>query len=109
MIVRTWHGVTPEAKVDAYMAYLRETGIREYRETPGNRGVYVLVRRHGGRADWLIVSLWDSIDAIRGFAGPDIEKAVFYPRDREYFLEMDPTASHYDVVASAGDVTHGPR
>jgi len=100
MIARTWHGVTPETKADAYLEYLHETGIREYRQTPGNRGVFVLVRREAGRAEFLVLSLWDSYDAIRRFAGPDIERAVFYPRDREYFLEMDPSASHYDVAVS---------
>jgi len=100
MIARTWHGVTPEGKADAYMEYLKETGLKEYRETPGNRGVYVLVRKGAGRADFLILSLWDSFDAIREFAGPDVGKAVFYPRDREYFLEMDPQAHHYEVVVA---------
>src|SRR3989304_6360534 len=100
VIARAGDGGRPEAKADAYLEFLHETGIREYRQTPGNRGVYVLVRGEAGRAEFLVLSLWDSYEAIRRFAGPDVEKAVFYPRDREYFLEMDPTASHYDVAVS---------
>ena len=50
MIARVWHGVTPASKGDAYMEYLEESGLKAYRSTPGNRGVYVLRRVEGGRA-----------------------------------------------------------
>src|SRR5438445_13731943 len=49
MIARTWHGVTQSSKADAYVAYLKESGLKEYRETPGNRGITVLRRTEGDR------------------------------------------------------------
>ncbi len=102
MIARTWHGVTPASKADAYFEYLEESGVKEYRRTPGNRGVYVLRRIVGDRADFLLISLWDSYDAIRGFAGDDFEKARYFPKDREFLREFEPNVTHYEVLADPG-------
>lgn len=69
---------------------LEATGVKECRVTPGNRGVYVLRREHGGRAEFLLISLWDSFGSIRKFAGPGVEKAVYYPKDKEFLIEVEP-------------------
>ena len=101
LIARVWHGVTPTAKAEAYAAYLERTGARECRATPGNRGVYVL-RRAARReeTEFTFISLWESLDAIRAFAGDDVEKARYYPEDRDFLLELEPTVTHYEVAAS---------
>jgi hypothetical protein len=44
--------------------------------------------------------LWDSLDAIRAFAGPDVERAKYYPEDEAFLLELEPTVMHYEVLAS---------
>ena len=106
MIARLWRGATPEARGDEYQRYLEETGLREYRATPGNGGVFVLRRMAGGRAEFLLISLWDSMEAIRQFAGRDVEKAVYYPRDKEFLLELEPKVQHYEVLAAP---EQGPR
>jgi heme-degrading monooxygenase HmoA len=98
MIARTWHGVTPASKADAYMEFLHRTGVPDYKATPGNRGVYVLRRIEGDVAHFLLVSLWDSMEAIKGFAGEDVEKAVYYPEDPEFLLEMELNVTHYEVL-----------
>ncbi len=100
MIARIWHGVTDRSKANEYLGYLEESGIKEYRRTEGNRGVFVLRRDEGDRTHFLLVSLWDSFDAIRRFAGPDMERAVYYPRDEEFLLEPEPGVSHYEVLVS---------
>ena len=69
MIARTWHGVTEAAKADEYLDYLNKTGVAEYRATPGNLGVYVLRRIEGNRAHFLLLTLWESEEAIKRFAG----------------------------------------
>jgi heme-degrading monooxygenase HmoA len=102
MIARMWHGVTPTSKADAYFAYLNESGLKEYRATPGNRGVIVLRRTEGDRAHFLLVSFWDSFDAIRRFAGPNPDRAVYYPKDKEFLLELEPSVTHYEVLAMPG-------
>jgi heme-degrading monooxygenase HmoA len=98
MIARLWHGAVPAAKGDRYAAYLRQTGVADCRATPGNRGVQVLRRRAGDETHFLFISLWDSLDAIRAFAGDDVELARYYPEDREYLLELEPRVAHYEVL-----------
>src|SRR3989442_966963 len=100
MIARTWHGVTPSSKADAYFDVLKESGLKEYRETPGNQGVIVLRRTEGDRTHFLLITFWESFDAIRRFAGPNPERAVYYPEDKEFLLEFEPTVTHYDVLMS---------
>jgi len=101
MIARIWHGVTPDAKAEQYLVYLNETGIPDYRATEGNQGVYVLRKIEGGRAHFLLLTLWESLDAIKQFAGPDFEKARYYPEDDEYLLERELTVDHYEVVGNS--------
>ena len=102
MIVRTWRGATREADADAYLRYLEETGLREYRATPGNLGVLSLRRVIGARAEFLLLSLWESEDAIRRFAGDDIGRAVFYPEDERFLVEKEDRVSHFEVVFQEG-------
>jgi len=99
MIARIWRGRTPATEADAYLDYLRATGLKEYGAVPGNRGVRVLRRTDGEVAEFLVLSFWDSMEAIRGFAGPDVEAAVYYPEDDRYLLEREPGVAHFEVVA----------
>lgn len=98
MIARIWHGETREADGEAYLDYIRETGLKDLRATAGNRGVYILRRTDGGRAEFLLISLWESLEAIRQFAGDNVEKAVYYPKDPDFLLELEPDVTHYEVV-----------
>lgn len=98
MIARIWHGVTAADKSDEYLEYLNRTGVPDYQATEGNQGVYVLRRTEGDKAHFLLLSLWQSRDAIVKFAGPDMEKARYYPEDKEYLLEFEPTVTHYEVL-----------
>jgi heme-degrading monooxygenase HmoA len=99
LIARVWHGATDAARGDEYADYLERTGARECRATPGNRGVFVLRRIKHDRAEFTFISLWESIDAIRRFAGDDYEKAHYYPEDRDFLIELEPFVEHYDVLA----------
>ena len=100
MIARTWHGRVPLAKAAAYEAYLRETGLADYGRVPGNRGVYLLRRDEGDVTHFTTLTFWDSVDAIRAFAGADYERARYYPEDDAYLLEREPLVTHYTVVES---------
>lgn len=99
MIARIWRGVTPESKSEEYFEYMMETGVRDLRAAEGNQGVYVLRQLSDGKAEFLIISLWDSFEAIERFAGSDIERAVYYPRDEDFLLELKPRVAHYDILA----------
>jgi len=69
---------------DAYVEYIVNTGMAEYRATPGNQGAWMLRRDDGDRSEIMTFSLWDSRDSIRAFAGEDIDQAVFYPEDDRF-------------------------
>jgi heme-degrading monooxygenase HmoA len=99
LVARLWHGVVPTTKGDAYAAYLHETGVKDCRATPGNRGVQILRRADGADTHFLFISFWDSLAAIRAFAGDDLERARYYPEDRAYLRELEPRVTHYEVLA----------
>jgi heme-degrading monooxygenase HmoA len=98
MIARIWRGATSAEDTDAYAAYLRETGVKEYSATPGNQGVHMLRRIQGDRCEFLMLTFWDSMEAVKRFAGDDPERAVFYPADDRFLIERDLTSSHWEVV-----------
>jgi heme-degrading monooxygenase HmoA len=101
MIARSWDGITRAAQADEYAEYLRRTGFKDLSATSGNRGVYVFRRREGDSARFRVLSLWDSMEGIRAFAGDDPERARYYPEDERFLARLDPTVEHFEVVARA--------
>ena len=97
MLARTWRGFTRAQDAEAYADFLRGIGFG-YPDAPGYYGVLALRRVNGGRAEFLLVSLWESEAAIEAFAGHDISKAVFYPEDEHFLVERDDRVHHYDVI-----------
>ncbi len=100
MIARLWSGKVRSEQADEYATYLQRTGLNDYRTTPGNRGGWMLRRSEGGTTEFLLVTLWESYDAIRAFAGEDFTRAVYYPEDDAYLLERTHTVDHYEVEDS---------
>jgi heme-degrading monooxygenase HmoA len=99
MIARIWTGAVRRADSDAYAEYMLETGVAAYQATPGNRGVWMLRRDVDDRTEFTMLTLWDSYDAIKAFAGDDYETAVFYPEDERFLIECDVRVRHYEVAA----------
>src|SRR5687767_8287408 len=103
MIARMWRGWVATDRAAEYVEYIDRTGMAEYLQTPGNLGAQMWTRDLGdGRTEVLTLSWWESVDAIRAFAGEDIEQAVFYPDDEEYLVGKETTVSHFQVVSRAG-------
>jgi heme-degrading monooxygenase HmoA len=100
MLARIWHGVTLTEKADEYLDYLNQTGIPDYLATPGNRGAFVLRRPDGERSHFLTISLWDSLESIKRFAGDDYERARYYTEDEKFLLEFELTVQHYEYYAN---------
>jgi heme-degrading monooxygenase HmoA len=88
-IIRIWRGVTPESRTEEDLRYLEETGLNDYRATPGLRGVRVLRRVKDGTAEFLLTE-WDGIESIHAFARGAADRAVYYAKDREFLLELEP-------------------
>jgi heme-degrading monooxygenase HmoA len=99
MIARVWRGQTRAEDADRYLDYLRRTGLADCRATPGNRGVQIQRRVMEDRAEFVFTSYWDSMDAIRGFAGDDVQRARYYPEDKEMLLALPPGIDHFEVMA----------
>jgi heme-degrading monooxygenase HmoA len=98
MIARIWRGVVRKDDADEYARYIADTGFRAYGETDGNRGAWMLRRDEDDRTEFLTLSMWESLDAVKAFAGEDHEAAVLYPEDERYLIETDPKVRHYEVV-----------
>jgi heme-degrading monooxygenase HmoA len=99
MIARIWQGRTRPGMGKSYMSYLEETGLKEYRATKGFKDVLVLTREIGDETEYVLITLWENMEAVRRFAGPEPERAVYYPEDDRYFPEEErtPYVRHYEV------------
>jgi heme-degrading monooxygenase HmoA len=103
MIARLWRGRVRPSQAEEYVEYVQRTGIRDQRATPGNMGSYLFVREVGGEAEVLVISLWESVEAILDFAGEPLEEAIYYPQDERYLLELEPCVVHYQVPVAEGE------
>ncbi len=101
-IARVWFGKTKSERIDEYVEYVRRTGVRELTETEGNRGVLVLTRADEEISEIGVVSFWRSLRDVKRFAGENVSKAVYYEKDREYLLAMEPELLHYEVPIAEG-------
>lgn len=95
--MRMWRGWTRSGDTDAYADYILSTGIVGYKETPGNRGAYLVSRSDGERTEFLTISFWDDRESIVAFAGDAIDQAVFYPEDDRYLIDRETTVKHFTV------------
>ncbi len=98
MIVRMWHGRVPTKKAAAYRQFTNGRAIPDYRSVPGNISVHILERAEDDITHFITLTFWENLDAIRAFAGADVEKAKYYPEDAEFLLEYEPRVVHYEVV-----------
>jgi heme-degrading monooxygenase HmoA len=95
-ILREWRAEIRRSKKDAYVDYVCSTGISGYRQTPGNLGAAVAVRDlDDTRSEIVTLSWWESLDAIRTFAGDPVDQARYYPEDDEYLLTRPERVLHY--------------
>ena len=101
-IGRLWHGAVPAEKTEEYLQYLGQSSLKDIQASPGNQGLLVLIRRAEETSHVLVMSLWESWEAIRRFAGADPEKARYFAQDAAFLLEMEPTVTHYQVLQSPG-------
>ncbi|HJU07160.1 MAG TPA: antibiotic biosynthesis monooxygenase [Rhodanobacteraceae bacterium] len=98
MIMRVWRGITPKDQADAYLEHLQQTALPALADQPGQRGAWVLRRVQGDRCEIVLLSLWDSLDAVRAFAGDQPERAVYFAEDDKFLLDMEPLVRLYEVA-----------
>jgi heme-degrading monooxygenase HmoA len=98
MIVRMWRGKVQKNLKSEYVAYLNQTGLTHYGKVEGNHGVYLLCRDVEDNVEFLTMTFWTSVAAIKKFAGEDYEKARYYPEDEKFLLNFSETAEHFEVL-----------
>jgi heme-degrading monooxygenase HmoA len=98
MITRLWHGWTSRENADAYENYLRAYVLPGIHRVEGYRGAYLLRREDGAEIAFVTLTFFDSMDAVRAFAGDDYEVAVVPPKAQKLLSHYDARAVHYDTV-----------
>lgn len=98
MMIRMWHGRVPTTKAKAYREFLNQRAIPDYRSVAGNLSVHILEREEAEVTHFITLTFWQDLESIRAFAGEPIERAKYYPEDRDFLLEFEPEVVHYQVV-----------
>jgi heme-degrading monooxygenase HmoA len=98
MIVREWRGRASALNADAYPRHFREKVAPELRKIPGFVGAHLARRQLGDQIEFLVLTRWQSMEAIRGFAGAEPDKAVVEPGAVAALVEFDATVQHYLVI-----------
>jgi heme-degrading monooxygenase HmoA len=101
MISRVWHGYTSSGNAEAYEALLKSeifAGIAA-RGIAGYKGIQLFRRNLGEEVEFVTVMWFDSLDAVRQFAGDDYEAAVVPPEARKLLSRFDERSQHYEVRA----------
>jgi hypothetical protein len=99
MIARHWRGWTKTHNADAYEKLLKEKVLPGLKGISGYRGGYLLRRDGQEESEFVVVNMFESLDAVRQFAGPDYSVPVFEPEARKLLSRVEPIAMHYEVRA----------
>jgi heme-degrading monooxygenase HmoA len=100
IVARMWRGRVATSRADEYEKYLYDNGVMKIRSIAGNLGAEILRRSDGDVTEFIVISYWPNREAIKAFAGQDIEKVRFLPRDREFLINPDEFVRHYDATSA---------
>jgi heme-degrading monooxygenase HmoA len=98
MIARTWHAMATREQGSAYQRHFATKVVAHLKTIAGYAGASLLRREVDGGVEYLAITLWDSLDSIRAFAGPDPEKAIVDPQARAMLTKFDPIAGNYQLA-----------
>ena len=98
MIARMWRGSAIPERVDDYVKHLQESVVPQLCKIDGFKGVYLLRRNSPEDVEFLVLTLWESMEAIRKFAGENPEVAVVAPTARALFREYDAEVKHFEIL-----------
>lgn len=101
MITRMWRGWTRAAEADRYERHYRSEVMDSLRQVSGFRGARLLRRTVGEETEFVSLTLFDDLDAVRGFAGPDYQTAVVAGEAREVLIRFDERVGHYETAVDA--------
>jgi heme-degrading monooxygenase HmoA len=98
MIIRAWRGRASQARSDAYPKHFRAVVVPELRTVFGFLGAQLTQRTMGEKVEFLVLTRWQSMEAVRAFAGPAVDKAVIEPGAVAALDDYDDTVQHYEVL-----------
>ena len=99
MIARLWHGWAKPANADSYQNFLQNKMLPGIRRIAGYKGAYVLRRPVGDEVEFVTITMFDSLDDVRAFAGEDYENAVVLPEAEKLLARFDDRSVHYEIVS----------
>jgi heme-degrading monooxygenase HmoA len=102
MIVRSWRGRADPRKAGAYPEHFRRNVLPELRGIAGFKGAQLLRHDRAGEVEFLVLTRWASMDAIRAFAGQDVNRSVVEPEAVAALMNFDKSVTHYEVVEDTG-------
>lgn len=102
-ILRLWKGRATAAKAGDYVRHASQTVFPQIQSLPGHQGAWLVRRSVGNSVEFTVLTFWTSMDAVRGFAGPDPAKAVVEPAARAALSDFEETVSHYEVIVRTGE------
>ena len=105
MIVRAWTAEASHGNVAAYVRHVQEIVLPELAQIPGHVGAYVLQRDLGGRIEFMVLTVWESMAAVERFAGKSLDRAVIAPAAQALLEKFDDTVRHYKIVQSTMALT----
>jgi heme-degrading monooxygenase HmoA len=100
MIVRAWTAEALGGNVEAYVRHVHEVVLPELARVPGHAGAYLLRRDLGARVEFMVLTLWESMGAVKKFAGTSVDRAVIAPAAQTMLERFDSTVRHYEIVQS---------
>ena len=100
MIARHWRGWTKTEAADAYEDFLRTKVLPGLKAIDGYLGGYILRMLRGSETEFVVINFFESLDAVKRFAGADYTVPVFEPEAKRYLSRIETTANHYEVCAS---------
>ena len=102
MILRMWKGRATVEKSREYIEHATKKVFPALAAIEGHRGAYLLQRAVGGAIEFVVLTLWESMEAVRRFAGAKPEKAVVEPKARAALIAFDELVTHFEVVHRTG-------
>jgi heme-degrading monooxygenase HmoA len=102
MIARVWSAQTTPAQAPAYARHLREQVLPALRQVPGYVGAKLLERALAGAIEIVVITFWESAEAVQRFAGADLEEAVVAEEAAALLTRFDRRVRHYEVVVEEG-------
>jgi len=100
--MRTWHGEVPLKKADAYEKFMVERAAPDYASVEGLIHLYFQRRDENDIAHFFLVTIWDSMESIKKFAGEEPELAKYYAEDDDFLLGKEKHTTMYDIFYEKG-------